>query len=613
MEKKRNIASAAALVVGVIFVVLAGAIFATTTWRVMPSFAKVTAVFVLAVLFFAVSEAADRFLQIHRTANACYLLGCIFLFLTVAAAGYFKLLGPVFLGKGGGWRVFSLGSIVMSAAMFMGIRRFSDGLYTQLCLWSVTVNAALLMKVFGCSGTAFINGMAVYASLLMVFCLRIKRHVGPFVMIHFILFGVLLMLSCGMEYFLLMLGEELGSSKEGIWHVGGNLLTMAMVAGTSALFVWKEKQLWGKISFQAVMAELIHYGVMAAVQQFDIYQHPDRVFFMMAALTSLFFLTGRRLLTELRCGAGDVILGFVQLGDTVFLSVFALLGSHMLFPQLEVGAALLLLVLILREWGKKYLPVRGAIPLVFWYMAVPVSLILKYHAPMVQAEHLTEWLVLGWTAGLMLWDFVKKDVFGPMVMLVSLVMMTEARVSGCRALETVWYLLTGIYAIRFAGFGHCRRAAYTISMFLFTGAFLRQPWVAWPELVEMEMRLLPVAGNIYGLGRIWKDQKGIDMLQAAGYLGCLLILAMDAVCTGALADALILEGICLAVFFLAHMAGSRRWVKISGGFLIGVAVYMTKDFWMSIAWWVYLMAAGIGLILFAAIREKKRDQDDELC
>ena len=47
------------------------------------------------------------------------------------------------------------------------------------------------------------------------------------------------------------------------------------------------------------------------------------------------------------------------------------------------------------------------------------------------------------------------------------------------------------------------------------------------------------------------------------------------------------------------------------GILVAVVVYMTRDFWLSIAWWVYLLTAGIGLITFAAVREKRRDEEEK--
>lgn len=67
-----------------------------------------------------------------------------------------------------------------------------------------------------------------------------------------------------------------------------------------------------------------------------------------------------------------------------------------------------------------------------------------------------------------------------------------------------------------------------------------------------------------------------------------------------------LEAVNLAVFLLAHMRKCMRWIRISGIIMILVALYMTKDFWLSLSWWVYLLAAGLGLIVFAAVNEMKK-------
>ena len=87
---------------------------------------------------------------------------------------------------------------------------------------------------------------------------------------------------------------------------------------------------------------------------------------------------------------------------------------------------------------------------------------------------------------------------------------------------------------------------------------------------------------------------------------CLGAMASDALSTGAVWDALILEAVNLAVFLLAHMRKCMRWIRISGIIMILVALYMTKDFWLSLSWWVYLLAAGLGLIVFAAVNEMKK-------
>ncbi|MCI9638127.1 MAG: hypothetical protein HFG77_17410, partial [Hungatella sp.] len=36
-----------------------------------------------------------------------------------------------------------------------------------------------------------------------------------------------------------------------------------------------------------------------------------------------------------------------------------------------------------------------------------------------------------------------------------------------------------------------------------------------------------------------------------------------------------------------------------------VVIFLTRDFWLSLSWWVYLLAAGATFLLFAAVLEKK--------
>ena len=119
------------------------------------------------------------------------------------------------------------------------------------------------------------------------------------------------------------------------------------------------------------------------------------------------------------------------------------------------------------------------------------------------------------------------------------------------------------------------------------------------------------------MGYIWREPdlageagvrrlKAIRDVQTAGYGFLLLALCLEAWATGDVVNALILEGICLGIFLWAQVAKNRRWVRISGILMVVLALYMTKGFWLSISWWVYLLAAGVGLILFAAVNEKRK-------
>ena len=110
----------------------------------------------------------------------------------------------------------------------------------------------------------------------------------------------------------------------------------------------------------------------------------------------------------------------------------------------------------------------------------------------------------------------------------------------------------------------------------------------------------------WSLARIWKEEAFIPWFQTAICCLCLGAMILDAFYTGNVGDALILEAVCLVIFLWAHVRKCVRWFRISGIIIVTVALYMTKSFWLSLSWWVYLLAAGLGLIIFAAYTELKK-------
>ena len=133
--------------------------------------------------------------------------------------------------------------------------------------------------------------------------------------------------------------------------------------------------------------------------------------------------------------------------------------------------------------------------------------------------------------------------------------------------------------------------------------------------IKTEIFLLPAAAFIWGMGYIWREEDSqtatgrtqiIRDTQTIGYVLLLLVLCLNAWAKASVINALILEVICLSLFFWAQVTKNRRWVRISGSIIVVISLYMTKGFWLSISWWVYLLAAGIGLIVFAAVNEKKK-------
>ncbi len=625
-SRQTSLTNLAALVIGVLFVVLSGAIFATTTWRIMPDPARVLTILGVAVLFFLVSFAAEKVFRIHKTANACYLLGCIFLFLTVMAAGYFGMLDEIFVQeKYRWWRILLMGSLLMETAMVLGIRRFSDSCYTTLCCIGVSFNVALFLEALGCSGQEFVSGMALYSSLLVVLHVlgadlfrSIRMGIGGqggFAILHLCIFGWFLLLQCLWDGFANLLGTGFQPDVTTWLNIAG----LAASAAASGLLAWKRDTVQGNgegsgfiqtlagLLCQVMAMELFHYCTFS-LPLLGVDVDPDMVLLVpMILVTALFFMVPKWF-SFLYSGLGAGLETMVLMWDSFFLALAAAFGFEKLRWQFSVILGILLLTAVLRAWGKRWEIVRMLLPLPLWYVVVPVYAILSQTVlPQVEPE----WLCLAYGCGLMLWDFVRKDVFAPVIAMISTVSVCVTWNMGSRGMEVAWMAAAGLYVLGFAREQKYRKKALVGSMVLLTLAFLRQPWIIWPEVLRLEMFLLPLAADLFMLNYLWDDRTEVESLQTIGYVLCLAALTVDAFLGGKVVDALILEGICLVVFMASHLTGSRKWMWISGGILVAVVVYMTRDFWLSIAWWVYLLTAGIGLITFAAVREKRRDEEEK--
>lgn len=107
------------------------------------------------------------------------------------------------------------------------------------------------------------------------------------------------------------------------------------------------------------------------------------------------------------------------------------------------------------------------------------------------------------------------------------------------------------------------------------------------------------------LGKIWYHKnKGIRQFQFV--VTCLLLTELLIRNIGAenIFNVLFLAVAALAMLVIATMRGSRRYSIASAVTLVLLVLYLTRNVWTNIAWWVYLFVAGVGLVVYAVKREK---------
>ncbi|MDF2595948.1 MAG: hypothetical protein K0R69_2289, partial [Clostridia bacterium] len=95
-------------------------------------------------------------------------------------------------------------------------------------------------------------------------------------------------------------------------------------------------------------------------------------------------------------------------------------------------------------------------------------------------------------------------------------------------------------------------------------------------------------------------------------LVCLLRLGVDAVSYENAIDTLVIGISALAILLISFYYKRKSWFVLSTVTLVFLVLYMSKSFWLSLAWWIYLLVAGIILIGTAAANERFKGKDSNL-
>lgn len=143
-----------------------------------------------------------------------------------------------------------------------------------------------------------------------------------------------------------------------------------------------------------------------------------------------------------------------------------------------------------------------------------------------------------------------------------------------------------------------------MSMFLCI-AYWNQPFFEIYEIIKAELLILPIVLFAIALKYIWKNNKEVTnvILFIVSVLS-IIILAGDAIRSEEVIDILIIGIISLCMLIISFILKKTNWFILSSVTLVLMAIYMTRSFWLNLAWWVYLLIAGVILISIAAMKEK---------
>ena len=154
--------------------------------------------------------------------------------------------------------------------------------------------------------------------------------------------------------------------------------------------------------------------------------------------------------------------------------------------------------------------------------------------------------------------------------------------------------------------GNVKKVLVTCSSLLLDLALILQRLIAVPEIIGEEYIVAIIMLFAFSLRYIWGRNKVISMLIYLTGILSLVFLIIDAAISGLVADGIILGIISLIIMLAGFAAKKKKWFILGTASLIFVSIYMTKDFWLSLGWWAYLMLAGMILIGIAGANEWKK-------
>lgn len=153
--------------------------------------------------------------------------------------------------------------------------------------------------------------------------------------------------------------------------------------------------------------------------------------------------------------------------------------------------------------------------------------------------------------------------------------------------------------------GSFNRAALTAASGLFTLALIFRPFlIVSDSFVSRKITLCIICAFGFAFSKIWAEYPVLsENFSSAVYGVCFVSLIIDALSHQNLLNTLIVLGTSAAILLYSFISKKKRWFAVSSVSLTGLTVYMFRDFFAMIDWWVYLLIVGFILIAVSSANE----------
>ena len=563
MEKKnKNQISVFLMVVGVLFILVAGTIFVTTAWKQLPIIAKQVVLLCISLGLFMGAGKISKGGKMQKTETALFYLGVAFIgFFTVSVLGQIGgyVSDTILLPK-----ALSL----MAACVVMIIPTFLRFLHTRRGLDFAGI-------------VVLADGVILWSMIAFEWNMKIFT---------FVLAGMVLLFAIG----------DYNSEK------------------------WLKENKGLKIGFDS--SYLIHTCVYISVAWMGIicqYFEKGEVFCLLLILFAGTLLTYKeRKETVYRVFNSLAVLGCVFAGvdfinsilpENIRMSVWGIL-----FVAYVISLAITVYTLRMElVWISIIFGVVISFAQLFKYGG--------YYILFIQIPH-TKTAYIPFTVGMMIamllivkrWvengNITWEEDGKRMVKAIGIQIVTVFMLLQAAAMEgfitmgfftlTMVLFLTAATLCRKNGVG--KGILYTLALGAGELAIMNQPYFEIPHAYRVEWDCLLLGIGIVLLHFIWYD-KAKEMRMVSFVLTCMLlaVILINDIIQGGLGNVMILGITGAVMLIVASILNRREYVIAASVTLILLVFYITRNFWLSIAWWVYLFVAGVVLVLLAIKKERE--------
>ena len=144
-------------------------------------------------------------------------------------------------------------------------------------------------------------------------------------------------------------------------------------------------------------------------------------------------------------------------------------------------------------------------------------------------------------------------------------------------------------------------------------ALVFQPYVDYPDVISLEINLILILGTLLLICRVIKPFS-VNVMKYLWFTGVALSIVAEGVSagiTGEVLDLIVVGTASFGIFIYAFIRRNRLWFILGIVSMISIAVYLSVAFWSSLVWLIYLLIAGIILVVMASVNEwgKRHNKD----